>query len=214
MRTRNSNLLNNSNVTILRRRNRERAPNVVEPELRTIVEVAPMAERTMEELLCAPTEGYGEAIVLPEINADHFAIKTNLLQLVQASPFSMGEGMGRHPYSAPGFCFGREEWSLGRLAVLAPRSYNKLRPDQRVFIGHDHEFFKFSFELSFCDPAVLHIKVVLRNGSITDINILGAAISFRTFGLAFLHSKRVLREPNDQYNTSFSTRHDMAGISR
>ncbi|GJX18580.1 hypothetical protein Tco_0221257 [Tanacetum coccineum] len=75
MRTRNSNFPNNSNVTIPRRRNRRRAPNVVEPELRTIVEVAPMAERTMEELLRAPTEGYGEAIVLPEINADHFEIK-------------------------------------------------------------------------------------------------------------------------------------------
>ncbi|GJR02321.1 reverse transcriptase domain-containing protein [Tanacetum coccineum] len=62
----------------LKRQNRGRAPNIVEPELRTIVEVAPMAERTMEELLRAPTEGYGEAIVLPEINADHFEIKTNL----------------------------------------------------------------------------------------------------------------------------------------
>ncbi|GJR05857.1 hypothetical protein Tco_0528841 [Tanacetum coccineum] len=46
-----------------------------------------MAERTMEELLRAPTKGYVEAIVIPEINADHFEIKTNLLQLVQASPF-------------------------------------------------------------------------------------------------------------------------------
>ncbi|GJW36117.1 reverse transcriptase domain-containing protein [Tanacetum coccineum] len=88
MRTRNSYYPNNSPVTIPRRRNRRRAPNVVEPELRTIVEVAPMADnRTMEELLQAPTEGYGEAIVIPEINADHFEIKTNLLQLVQASPF-------------------------------------------------------------------------------------------------------------------------------
>ncbi|GJX67944.1 reverse transcriptase domain-containing protein [Tanacetum coccineum] len=77
MRTRNSNFPNNSNVTIPRRRNKGRAPNIVEPELRTIV--APMAERTMEELLRAPTEGYGEAIVLPEINADHFEIKTNLI---------------------------------------------------------------------------------------------------------------------------------------
>ncbi|GJS71062.1 hypothetical protein Tco_0703903 [Tanacetum coccineum] len=82
MRTRNSNYPNNSTVTIPRRRNRRRAPNVVEPKLRTIVEVAPMAERTMEELLRAPTEGYGEALVIPEINADHFEIKTNLLQLV------------------------------------------------------------------------------------------------------------------------------------
>nr|GEW62724.1 reverse transcriptase domain-containing protein [Tanacetum cinerariifolium] len=43
--------------------------------------------RTMEELLQAPTEGYGEAIVIPKINADHFEIKTNLLQLVQANPY-------------------------------------------------------------------------------------------------------------------------------
>nr|GEW20265.1 reverse transcriptase domain-containing protein [Tanacetum cinerariifolium] len=42
---------------------------------------------TMEELLQAPTKGYGEAIVIPEINADHFEIKTNLLQLVQANPY-------------------------------------------------------------------------------------------------------------------------------
>nr|GEX02545.1 DNA-directed DNA polymerase [Tanacetum cinerariifolium] len=41
----------------------------------------------MEELLQAPTEGYGEAIVILEINADHFEIKTNLLQLVQANPY-------------------------------------------------------------------------------------------------------------------------------
>ncbi|GJT67270.1 reverse transcriptase domain-containing protein [Tanacetum coccineum] len=98
MRTRNSNFPNNSNVTIPRRQNRGRAPNIVEPELRTIVEVAPMAERTMEELLRAPTEGYGEAIVLPEINADHFEIKTNLLQLVQANPFHGYERENPHAH--------------------------------------------------------------------------------------------------------------------
>ncbi|GKC91703.1 hypothetical protein Tco_1152352 [Tanacetum coccineum] len=76
MRTRRSNYPNNSNVTISRRR-RKQVSNIVEPEIQTIV----MAERTMEELLRAPTEGYEEAIVLPEINADHFEIKTNLLQL-------------------------------------------------------------------------------------------------------------------------------------
>ncbi|GJW00958.1 hypothetical protein Tco_1556209 [Tanacetum coccineum] len=67
MRTRNSNFPNNSNVTIPRGRNRGRTPNIVEPELRTIIEVAPMAERTMEELLRAPTEGYGEAIEITEL---------------------------------------------------------------------------------------------------------------------------------------------------
>ncbi|GJY68506.1 reverse transcriptase domain-containing protein, partial [Tanacetum coccineum] len=48
MRIRNSIFPNNSPVTIQRRRNRGRAPNVVEPERRTIVEVAPMAERTID----------------------------------------------------------------------------------------------------------------------------------------------------------------------
>nr|GEV74971.1 reverse transcriptase domain-containing protein [Tanacetum cinerariifolium] len=82
MRTKNSYFPNNPSVTIPRRRNKRRAPSVVEPELRTIVEIAPMVDnRTMKELLQAPTEGYGESIVIPEINADHFEIKTNLLQL-------------------------------------------------------------------------------------------------------------------------------------
>ncbi|GJY31587.1 reverse transcriptase domain-containing protein [Tanacetum coccineum] len=99
MHTRNSYFPNNSTVTIPRRRNRRRAKNVVEPELRTIVEVAPMADnRTMEELLQAPTEGYVEAIVIPEINADHFEIKMNLLQLVQANPFDGFERDNPHTH--------------------------------------------------------------------------------------------------------------------
>nr|GEV56962.1 retrovirus-related Pol polyprotein from transposon TNT 1-94 [Tanacetum cinerariifolium] len=99
MRTRNSYFSNNSSVTIPRRRNKSHAPNVVKPELRTIVEVAPMVDnRTMEELLQAPTEGYGEAIVIPEISADHFKIKTNLLQLVQANPYHGFERENTHTH--------------------------------------------------------------------------------------------------------------------
>nr|GEV68000.1 reverse transcriptase domain-containing protein [Tanacetum cinerariifolium] len=54
--------------------------------------------RTMEELLQAPTKGYGEAIVIPEINADHFKIKTNLLQLVQANPYHGFERENPHTH--------------------------------------------------------------------------------------------------------------------
>nr|GEX73802.1 reverse transcriptase domain-containing protein [Tanacetum cinerariifolium] len=85
MRIRNSYFPNNSSVTIPRRQNKRCTLNIVEPELRTIVEMAD--NRTMEELLQAPTEGYGEAIVVPEINDDHFEIKMNLLQLVQVNPY-------------------------------------------------------------------------------------------------------------------------------
>nr|GEV97257.1 reverse transcriptase domain-containing protein [Tanacetum cinerariifolium] len=99
MRTRNSYFPNNSSVTIPRRRNKRRTPNVVEPELLTIIEVAPMADnRTKEELLQAPTEGYGEVIVIPEINADPFEIKTNLLQLIQASPYHGFERENPHTH--------------------------------------------------------------------------------------------------------------------
>nr|GEX31001.1 hypothetical protein [Tanacetum cinerariifolium] len=54
--------------------------------------------RTMEELLQAPTEGYGEVIVILEINADHFEIKTNLLQLVQANPYHGFERENPHTH--------------------------------------------------------------------------------------------------------------------
>nr|GFB58006.1 reverse transcriptase domain-containing protein [Tanacetum cinerariifolium] len=54
--------------------------------------------RTMEELLQAPTEGYGEAIVILEINADHFKIKSNLLQLVQANPYHGFERENPHTH--------------------------------------------------------------------------------------------------------------------
>nr|GEW57087.1 reverse transcriptase domain-containing protein [Tanacetum cinerariifolium] len=96
MRTRNSYFPNNSSATISRRRNKRRTPNIVEPKLHTIVKMAD--NRTMEELLQAPTEGYGEAIVIPEINADHFENKTNLLQLVQANPYHGFERENPHTH--------------------------------------------------------------------------------------------------------------------
>ncbi|GJS06273.1 reverse transcriptase domain-containing protein [Tanacetum coccineum] len=86
----------NSNVTIQRRRRRQ-VSNIVEPDIRTIV--APMAERTMEELLRAHLgQRYEKPLFLPEINADHFEIKTNLLQLVQANPFYGRENDNPHAH--------------------------------------------------------------------------------------------------------------------
>nr|GFB29633.1 reverse transcriptase domain-containing protein [Tanacetum cinerariifolium] len=75
-----------------------RIPNIVEPKLQTITEIILMADRTMEELLQAPTEGYGEAIVILEILAKIFEIKTNLLQLVQANKFHGRENDNPHTH--------------------------------------------------------------------------------------------------------------------
>nr|GFA75482.1 reverse transcriptase domain-containing protein [Tanacetum cinerariifolium] len=98
MRTRSKSYPNNSNATIPRRQNRKCFPNIVEPEIPTIEEVVPMADRTMEELLHAPTEGYGEAIIIPEILAENFEIKTNLLQLVQTNNFHCFERDNPHTH--------------------------------------------------------------------------------------------------------------------
>nr|GEV37224.1 DNA-directed DNA polymerase [Tanacetum cinerariifolium] len=57
-----------------------------------------MADQTMKELLQAPTEGYGEAIVIPEILAENFEIKTNLLQLVQTNKFHSFERDNPHTH--------------------------------------------------------------------------------------------------------------------
>nr|GFA43811.1 reverse transcriptase domain-containing protein [Tanacetum cinerariifolium] len=57
-----------------------------------------MADRTMEDLLQAPTKGYGEAIVILEILVENFEIKTNLLQLVQTNKFHRSERDNPHTH--------------------------------------------------------------------------------------------------------------------
>ncbi|GKA45982.1 hypothetical protein Tco_0738778 [Tanacetum coccineum] len=90
MRTRSSSNLIVESSTIPKRRNRRHSKQIVEPELRTIVEnpVATMADtRTMSKLLQAPTEGYGDAIAIPVILAENFELKVGLLTLVTSSQF-------------------------------------------------------------------------------------------------------------------------------
>nr|GEU31253.1 reverse transcriptase domain-containing protein [Tanacetum cinerariifolium] len=43
--------------------------------------------RTMDEMLQAPTEGYGDVIVVPDILAENFEIKTGLLSLIKSNQF-------------------------------------------------------------------------------------------------------------------------------
>nr|GEW43818.1 reverse transcriptase domain-containing protein [Tanacetum cinerariifolium] len=81
MRTRRSYFPITINVTIPRRRQRKKTSNIVEPEIRTIVEMAD--NRTMAQILQAPIEGYKGAIVVPPINANNFALKQTLINLVQ-----------------------------------------------------------------------------------------------------------------------------------
>ncbi|GKA68857.1 hypothetical protein Tco_0768774 [Tanacetum coccineum] len=60
----------------------------VEPIDNPAPPVVTMADnRTMAQLLEAPTEGYEDAIVVPEITADNFELKHGLLTLVQNKQF-------------------------------------------------------------------------------------------------------------------------------
>nr|GEW72939.1 reverse transcriptase domain-containing protein [Tanacetum cinerariifolium] len=71
-----------TNVTIPRRRRKQNS-NIVEPEIRTIVEMAD--NRTMAQMLQAPIEGYEDAIVVSPINANNFELKQTLINLVQSN---------------------------------------------------------------------------------------------------------------------------------
>nr|GEW79559.1 reverse transcriptase domain-containing protein [Tanacetum cinerariifolium] len=53
---------------------------------------------TMEEMPQAPTEGYGDAIVVPDILAKIFEIKTGLLSLIQANQFYGFESNNPHDH--------------------------------------------------------------------------------------------------------------------
>nr|GEX75443.1 reverse transcriptase domain-containing protein [Tanacetum cinerariifolium] len=82
-----------TNVTIPRRRRKQNS-NIVEPELRTIVEMAD--NRTMAQMLQAPIEGYEDAIVVPPINANNFELKQTLINLVQSNQFTGRQDLYNH----------------------------------------------------------------------------------------------------------------------
>nr|GEY38768.1 reverse transcriptase domain-containing protein [Tanacetum cinerariifolium] len=83
MRTRRSYFPPTSTIP---RRSRKQTTNAVEPEIRTIVEMAD--NRTMAQILQAPIEGYEDAIVVPQINANNFKLKQTLINLVQSNQFT------------------------------------------------------------------------------------------------------------------------------
>nr|GEY68993.1 reverse transcriptase domain-containing protein [Tanacetum cinerariifolium] len=90
MRTRSSsNLVGESSPnptsSNLKRRNRRRSkqPFILEESpVDTMVD-----QHTMAELLCAPTEGYAEEIMLPPSLAEHFELKHSLINIMTSDQF-------------------------------------------------------------------------------------------------------------------------------
>ncbi|GJX26889.1 hypothetical protein Tco_0233185 [Tanacetum coccineum] len=78
-------------------------------------------QRTMAELLQAPTEGYGDAIVIPTILAENFELKHGLLNLVTSKQFYGFEKEDPHAHI---------RWFNTITSIIkyrdAPNSYDKL----------------------------------------------------------------------------------------
>ncbi|GJR71650.1 hypothetical protein Tco_0084015 [Tanacetum coccineum] len=88
MRTRSSSNLVGETSTNPKRHNHRRSKQIIEPFSLEETPVVTMADqRTMAELLQAPTEGYGDAIVIPAILAENFELKHGLLNLVTSKQF-------------------------------------------------------------------------------------------------------------------------------
>ncbi|GJS58038.1 reverse transcriptase domain-containing protein [Tanacetum coccineum] len=93
MRTHSSsNLVGNSSsnptTSNPKRRNRRRSNQRVKPFALEESPVVTMADqRTMAELLCAPTEGYADAIVVPPILAEQFELKHSLINMMTSDQF-------------------------------------------------------------------------------------------------------------------------------
>ncbi|GKE07188.1 reverse transcriptase domain-containing protein [Tanacetum coccineum] len=99
MRTRSSSNLIAESSTTPKRRNRRRSNQRVEPFSLEETSVVKMADqRTMEELLQAPIEGYRDAIVIPAILAKNFELKHALLNLVTSKQFYGFEKQDPHAH--------------------------------------------------------------------------------------------------------------------
>nr|GEY42572.1 hypothetical protein [Tanacetum cinerariifolium] len=68
------------------RHSRRKNTRIVESEIRTNVTMAD--NRTMAQMLQALIEGYEDAIVVPQINANNFELKQTLINLVQSNQFT------------------------------------------------------------------------------------------------------------------------------
>nr|GEY09346.1 reverse transcriptase domain-containing protein [Tanacetum cinerariifolium] len=176
---------------IPRRRQRKQNSNIVEPEIRTIVEMAD--NRTMAQMLQAPIEEYEDAMVVPPINANNFELKQTLINLVQSNQFTGRQdphnhlrffnkvtSTFRHP-EVPNttikllfFPFSLEGEARTWLNKEPPRSILTYRKQIKSAIltkssdrfENEHEFFSFFFTFSFfrssANPASLEDKLDIR----------------------------------------------------
>nr|GEZ48473.1 reverse transcriptase domain-containing protein [Tanacetum cinerariifolium] len=130
MHTRRSYFLPTSTIP---RHSRKQTTNVVEPEIRTIVEMAD--NRTMAQMLQAPIVSYEDVIVVPQINVNNFELKQTLINLVQSNRFTGRQDPHNH------LCFFNkvtstfrhpEEWYVLQRTSIPPPGVEQQEPTEKT----------------------------------------------------------------------------------
>ncbi|GKE63430.1 reverse transcriptase domain-containing protein, partial [Tanacetum coccineum] len=136
MRTRSSsNLVGESSpnptTSNLKRRNRRRSKqpfSLEESPVDTMVD-----QRTMAELLRAPTEGYAEAIVVPPILAEHFELKHSPINMMTSDQFfGLEKGNPHDHVRCPSLARKRTHSFYYHFEDLVSKFINELFPPTRT----------------------------------------------------------------------------------
>nr|GEY41292.1 reverse transcriptase domain-containing protein [Tanacetum cinerariifolium] len=161
MLTRSSGPVVEPSKTPRRRRNKKRSQQQVDP---TIVEKAVVTmsnQRTMAELLQAPTEGYRDAIVILAILVENFELKHGLLNLVTPKLFCGFEKEDPHAH-IPRIWFEKEPpYSITTWEDLVSKFINQFFPPSKTTnLRNEITNFQQRFDEYFCE-ACEHFKDLL-----------------------------------------------------
>ncbi|GJV48390.1 reverse transcriptase domain-containing protein [Tanacetum coccineum] len=182
MRTRSSSNFIVESSTTLKRCNRRRSKQRVKPFSLEETFVVTMADqRTMAELLQAPTEGYRNAIVILAILAENFKLKHGLLNLKSSLPAFVKAVKeicvtcgGPHPYrqclATDGNAFPEYRDNIQRYVSAAAVNYNQgntgYRPQSQAQVGPSNDLSNY-MKLKNMMTSFLQMNTASSSGSVS-----------------------------------------------
>ncbi|GJZ09104.1 reverse transcriptase domain-containing protein [Tanacetum coccineum] len=163
MRTRSSSNLIVESSTTTKRRNRKRSKQSVEPFSLEETPVVTMADQcTIAELVQAPTEGYRDAIVIPDILVENFELKYGLLNIVTSKQFYGFEKEDPHAHIPRIWLEKEPSHSILTWEDLVSKFINKFFPPSKTTnLRNEITNFQQKFEETFSE-AWDHFKDLLR----------------------------------------------------
>ncbi|GKE25524.1 reverse transcriptase domain-containing protein, partial [Tanacetum coccineum] len=154
MRTRSSSKLIVESSTTPKRRNRRRSKQRVKPfSLKETSVVTMIDQRTMVELLQAPTKGYEDAIVIPAILGENFELKHGLLNPVTSKQFYRfeKEDLHAHIWGSPNLAQKEPPRSILTWEDLVSKFINQFFPPSNANLRNEITNFQQKFEEMFSE---------------------------------------------------------------